>query len=270
MSATVVPGHRPGLAGYGLPRRPSNDSPAESAAVAGLRRGGAAAAYVGSWVNRLPAASTQATGCPGLARGRRPLHHGWLRVGVRVGLLIPKATERLFKLEARYALMIHPADCGDGVAGPPRVRVNSGARACPAKSSKATAVCKPPRLIVYALLLAQLFCSLTEIHVRVPLTGHTANGSIHNSLSLSRAGLRLGPARPGTGRCGEEGAGLSSCIRCPSLPRARPAPPPDARALSSHATRRRKTKSLRRCVSARVAVRCTCFIMLLILTGCLS
>jgi len=37
------------------------------------------------------------------ARSRRPIHRGLLRVGVRVGLLVPKATEGLFKLDAGFA-----------------------------------------------------------------------------------------------------------------------------------------------------------------------
>jgi hypothetical protein len=37
------------------------------------------------------------------ARSRRPFHRGLLRVGVRVGLLVPKATEGLFKLDAGFA-----------------------------------------------------------------------------------------------------------------------------------------------------------------------
>ena len=37
------------------------------------------------------------------ARSRRPIHRGLLRVVVRVGLLVPKTTEGLFKLEAGFA-----------------------------------------------------------------------------------------------------------------------------------------------------------------------
>jgi hypothetical protein len=58
------------------------------------------------------------------ARSRRPFHRGSLRVGVRVGLLVPKATERLFKLEAGFAPTARSAGGGDGVVGPPCVRVN--------------------------------------------------------------------------------------------------------------------------------------------------
>jgi hypothetical protein len=52
----------------------------------GPRREGAAAAYVGSWVNRLPVASTRATGCANPASGLWPLHHGivaWMAPGGR-------------------------------------------------------------------------------------------------------------------------------------------------------------------------------------------
>jgi hypothetical protein len=110
MSGVVEPGH-PSRPGPGSPHRTGNDldSPAESAVLAGLGREGAVVAYVEPLVNRLQAADARATGCASPARGQRPLHHGWLRVGVRVGLLIPKATEGLFKLKARYALTIRSA-----------------------------------------------------------------------------------------------------------------------------------------------------------------
>jgi hypothetical protein len=68
----------------------------------------------------------------------------WYRVGVRVGLLVPKATEGLFKLEAWSARAARAAGGGGEVVGFPCVRVNSAARACPAESSKATAVSKHP------------------------------------------------------------------------------------------------------------------------------
>jgi hypothetical protein len=76
--------------------------PAESAAVAGLGRG-VAGAYVGILVQ--PAAGRQYSGDWGSspARSRRPFHLGLLRVGVRVGLLVPKTTEGLFKLDAGFA-----------------------------------------------------------------------------------------------------------------------------------------------------------------------
>jgi hypothetical protein len=88
----------------------------------GPRARGAAGVFVESWVDRLPADSTRVTGSPSPTRGR-PLHRGWLRVGVRVDLLIPKATEGLFKLDALRPLTIHSAGSSweGGVVGPPRV-----------------------------------------------------------------------------------------------------------------------------------------------------
>jgi hypothetical protein len=112
--------------------------------MAGLGRG-VAGAYVG--VLGRPAAGRQ---YPGRDWGFQSSPQSaafpprLLRVGIRVGLLIPKATEGLFKLEAGFALTGHSAGCEDGVVGSPRVRVDSAARACPAESSKATAVCKHP------------------------------------------------------------------------------------------------------------------------------
>jgi hypothetical protein len=76
--------------------------PAESAVEAGLGRG-VAGAYVGALVR--PAAGREYSGDweSSPARSRRPFHRGLLRVGVRVGLLMPKATEGLFKLDAGFA-----------------------------------------------------------------------------------------------------------------------------------------------------------------------
>ena len=69
-------------------------------------------------------------------------HLGRGRVDVRVGLLMPKATKGLFKLEAQSAA---DGPLRGGEAGPwglPCVRVNLAARVHPAESSKATAVSK--------------------------------------------------------------------------------------------------------------------------------
>jgi hypothetical protein len=90
--------------------------PAESAAVAGLGRG-VAGAYVGALVQ--PAAGRQYSGDWGSspARSRRPFHLGLLRVGVRVGLLVPKTTEGLFKLEAGFAPAVRSAVAETGPWG---------------------------------------------------------------------------------------------------------------------------------------------------------
>ena len=92
------PGHRPGR---GFPRRPGV-SPRPSPR---RRRASGTGLRERTW-------GLGSTGCrppiPGRlgfspARSRRPFHRGLLRVGVRVGLLVPKAAERLFKLEAGFA-----------------------------------------------------------------------------------------------------------------------------------------------------------------------
>ena len=88
--------------GPGFPRRPGagpRPSPLRKrASGTGVRE-----RTWGPWFGRLPAASTRATGGSSPARSRRPIHRGLLRVVVRVGLLVPKATEGLFKLEAGFA-----------------------------------------------------------------------------------------------------------------------------------------------------------------------
>jgi hypothetical protein len=93
------PSPGPGVSPHWQARR---GPPAESAAKAGLWRGGAGA-YVRALV--WPAAGRQYPGDWGFspARSRRPFHRGLLRVGVRVGLLVPKANEGPFKLEAGFA-----------------------------------------------------------------------------------------------------------------------------------------------------------------------
>ncbi len=134
-----APGHRPGR---GFPRRPgAGPRPGpwrRRASGAGLRE-----RTWGPWFGRLPAASTRATEVPvqpavgGLSTAdcsgwvsesaflcRKPLKDSssWMRGLLR--RLVPRGK--------------------DGVVKPPCVRVNSAARACPATSSKATAVCKHP------------------------------------------------------------------------------------------------------------------------------
>ena len=93
-----------------------------------------------------PAAGRQYPGDWGSspARSRRPFHRGLLRVVVRVGLLVPKATEGLFKLEAGFAPAARSAVAETGPRGLLASESDSAARACPAASSKATAVCKHP------------------------------------------------------------------------------------------------------------------------------
>jgi hypothetical protein len=106
----VASGPSPGQQVASPARLQQRSSPAEFAVVAGLGHGGGAAAYVESWGNRLPAAG------PGrliAAVQRRPLHQsppwGDPAVGVRVGLLIPKTTHWLFKLDACLVLTIRSA-----------------------------------------------------------------------------------------------------------------------------------------------------------------
>ena len=92
------PGHRPGR---GFPRRPGV-SPRPSPR---RRRASGTGLRERTW-------GLGSTGCrppiPGRlgfspARSRRPFHRGLLRVGVRVGLLVPKTTEGLFELDTGFA-----------------------------------------------------------------------------------------------------------------------------------------------------------------------
>jgi hypothetical protein len=129
--------------GPGFPRGPGA-GPRPSPLRKRASGAGGAGAYVGALVR--PAAGRRYPGDWGSspARSRRPIHRGLLRVVVRVGLLVPKATEGLFKLEAGFAPAARSAVAKTGPRGLLASESDSAARACPAASSKATAVCKHP------------------------------------------------------------------------------------------------------------------------------
>ena len=93
-----VPGHRPGR---GFPAGPAR-APGRVRGKGGPRaRGcGSVRGGLGSASCRPPVLGRLGSSP---ARSRRPFHRGLLRVGVRVGLLVPKATEGLFKLDAGFA-----------------------------------------------------------------------------------------------------------------------------------------------------------------------